>query len=823
MKKRKRWLYFFWSFTLIFGFLGIFNLVDNLYLHPTPFDGIFFGSDPEQKDLTVQYVVPGSPAEKAGVQKGDKLLAINGKETAKLRDHWQALLKDLEPGKPAVYRFQRSGEIITLQLKPTRSWGITLIVRIFVGLLFLMVGHIVAVKKPTLRTARLYYYLSFTFFLILAFGMISYKSQYHNAFLFILLMGVILWGPALLHFFLNFPAKAPVLHKFPVISYLIYLPSLALTVSAFFLNRQWDLPLTILISLYITASFVLLFRNYARTRNLNEKRSLRVIIWGMMLALVPLGILSFFQELALRMLGFSVLTAVFILMAFFPIAFGYAIMRYGLMDIEIIIRKSLTYSLVTSAVILSYLVLVVGLGNWLSSKIAISGYATSMGFLALLALVFQPVREKIQLFVDRHFYRTRYEYQKTLLSLSQELLRLVNARDIMQKVAETIRESMHVSAVYIHLYNSRTRRYELRLALPEAEDPNLAWQDEPNGLVDILKREAKPCMFHKIEEDDRYHNLPIADKVKIERNEILLSIPLFYQKSLMGLINLGPKLSGLTYTQEDIDLLQTVAGNTAVALANARLYQEELKKQRLESELMIARQIQISLLPANAPNLPGFEITGYSQPATIVGGDYYDFLPISKTRAYVVLGDVAGKGMPAALYMSKVQGMLQILARNQKSARQLLIELNRQIYDRVDHRYFITMLAALVDGHRRKLSVCRAGHMPFLIKSGGQLQWIESRGMGLGLDQGELFEKELEETSFQLKPGDFCFFFSDGLIELRNDKDEMYGEERLAKLLQRINASSAQEIQVAVQEELKRFAGKNQQPDDITWIVILAK
>ncbi|MEE9170864.1 MAG: SpoIIE family protein phosphatase, partial [bacterium] len=760
-------------------------------------------------------------AGRAGVRQDDILIAIDDKSfelSAEVRQY----LDEHRPGEQVRYKFHRGNEAFEATLTFEQKNRLLPILSTSIGLLFLFVGFVVVYKKPWARIPRLYYFFSLTFFIILALGHRSQTQPFSSVISYLVVAGYFLWGPSILHFFMVFPAQISLLHKRPKIVYLFYLPSILGLYYAFIINPKLRLLGSIIIGLYFASSFYLLGKSRRKITTPHEQRSMRVIKYGMYFGLTPLAILAFLPDLVINLFGITAVGVVFGLMGLLPISFGYAIMRYGLMDVEIIIKKSLIYSLLTSSLVLLYLLIVMGLGGYLADKFGLGGQTGNILFLIIVALAFQPVRNGIQNFVDRRFYRRRYEYQKTLLKLSQELPGLINISDILNRVTDTISRAMYVSNVMIHLYDQKAERYILRSQSRGKKTPQISWKDEPNGLVDLIKTEKSCCLFYKIEEDERYNNLPVSDKLKIEKSGAVLTIPMFYQDALFGIIGLGPKRSGQVYNQEDMDLLQTVAGNAAVALVNARLHQEDLRKQRFESELVMARRIQEGLLPKQDPNLPGLEITGISKPASIVGGDYFDFIPMSDDQILLLVGDVSGKGMPAAIYMSKVQGMVQMAAGVHNSPKNILMNVNRRIYRGLDRKSFITMIAALVDGKQREISFSRAGHMPILVKRKNKIEFITSKGIGLGLEAGDIFDREIEEFRINLEKGDFCVLFSDGVTEAQNQQKEAYGECRLQSILENGNAATAVELKDLLLKDIQEFQSGAEQVDDVTFVIVRA-
>jgi serine phosphatase RsbU (regulator of sigma subunit) len=253
------------------------------------------------------------------------------------------------------------------------------------------------------------------------------------------------------------------------------------------------------------------------------------------------------------------------------------------------------------------------------------------------------------------------------------------------------------------------------------------------------------------------------------------------------------------------------------------LMREQGEKERLEEELRIARQIQMSLLPAQgAVTLPGLRVAALCLPAAEVGGDYYDLLPLSDTRMGVLVADVSGKGTSAALYMAELKGLVLSLSRIYESPARLLAEANRILSANMDARSFITMTYAVVDTARRTMRHARAGHNPILHFEArtGKTHVLTPSGLGLGIDRGPRFEKVLEEVEVPLSSGDSFLFFTDGLSEAMNTRSELFGEGRLRAILEQGSSVSGEELKDRILSEIRAFVGEAAQHDDMTLVLL---
>ena len=208
-----------------------------------------------------------------------------------------------------------------------------------------------------------------------------------------------------------------------------------------------------------------------------------------------------------------------------------------------------------------------------------------------------------------------------------------------------------------------------------------------------------------------------------------------------------------------------------------------------------------------------------------IGRDYFDLITVDndKSKLYVIVGDVSGKGLPASLYMTKVQTMFQFACTSDKSPKEILIEINRKIYNSIERNSFITISVGLFDYNKKKLTFCRAGHMPLYVSKDGKIEKYQSQGLGVGLDKGELFEKTLVQDEIPINSGESFAFFSDGITEAMNEQTELFNDVRLKTILHKISNSTATEQVNTIFNSVKKFRGNAEPNDDMTLVVVKVK
>lgn len=257
---------------------------------------------------------------------------------------------------------------------------------------------------------------------------------------------------------------------------------------------------------------------------------------------------------------------------------------------------------------------------------------------------------------------------------------------------------------------------------------------------------------------------------------------------------------------------------TAVPL---QLLETRDERERLKAEFSVAQRAQQQMLPDAPPQIPGLEIAAVCIPSKEVGGDLYDFLPLSDGRLGVVVADVSGKGVPASLYMTLTKGLLASVSETTSDPGEILREVNRHLYEVCRRKMFVTLFLGVIDPATKRLTYARAGHNPTVFRRPqGETKLLRAGGIGLGLNGGKIFDQTLKVETVQLAANDKLFFYSDGITEAMNPKNEEYGEERLMNLAERLDSAGANESRDVVLEDVKQFLGSNAPQDDQTLVIV---
>ena len=345
---------------------------------------------------------------------------------------------------------------------------------------------------------------------------------------------------------------------------------------------------------------------------------------------------------------------------------------------------------------------------------------------------------------------------------------------------------------------------------PEVEiapnDPIVAYFASASGVVEIDKLDLDSPALRTMKEAD-----------------IKVVVPLVSQGELIGLLNLGPRLSQQEYSADDRKLLNDLATQTAPAVQVAQLVrqqqQQAQERERIEQELRVARLIQQTLLPKRVPDLPGYQLAAYYQPAREVGGDFYDFLDLENGHPGLVVGDVTDKGVPAAIVMATTRTMLRASAQRLDSPGEVLKRVNDVIVRDIPPNMFITCLYAILDPETGLLRYANAGHdLPYRRRtsSSGGAEELRATGMPLGLLPGMSYE----EKEIVLERGDSVLFYSDGLVEAHDPQRDMFGFPRLQGLVGAHRSDGPAMVNFLL-SELARFTGEEwEQEDDIPLVTL---
>jgi len=555
---------------------------------------------------------------------------------------------------------------------------------------------------------------------------------------------------------------------------------------------------------------VMLYHQFAHSTPAVRQQA-RIVLWGSLLAFSPTVLWMLAPYLGLQIAWNPGLFLPFLIL--FPISIAIAILRYRLWDIDVIINRTLVYALLTIILVLIYLASVVILQRTFQTLTGErSDLAAVVSTLVLVAL-FIPVRLYVQEFVDRRFYRRRYDAVKTVSAFSTSLRNEVDLDRVIQRLELVIHDTIYPS----HCSTWLREKSDFRIHQPEDEKPPIKddiddFRITPeDALIELFSSGPGTLGLDELQ-DESYNLQSLTD------GGYQLVVPLITQGELIGWLGLGARLSEQKYSFDDKVLLSSLAIQVAPTVRVAQLVAEQqaeaIERERLDQELLVASRIQTGLLPKKLPQFDGWHVSAFYQPAREVGGDFYEFEYFEDGRLGIFVGDVTDKGIPAALVMATTRTLLKAAAGEFDSPGMVLARVNNLLVADIPDNMFVTCFYAILDPDAGKMVFSNAGHnLPYRLTN-HEVMEIKAAGMPLGL----MPDMEYDVHEMIIEPGDDMIFYTDGLVEAHNNDREMFGSQRLKNLFADFSGEDGTLIDRLMQE-LKDFMGEDQeQEDDITFV-----
>jgi sigma-B regulation protein RsbU (phosphoserine phosphatase) len=524
------------------------------------------------------------------------------------------------------------------------------------------------------------------------------------------------------------------------------------------------------------------------------------------------------------------------------VTLAYAIVVQRAMDVRVVIRQGLQYALarrgvlflqiiLTSIIVTAAVTLESGAERSRPQKIVI----ISLSFVAILWL--RRLSVSVRAWVDRRFFRDAYNAEQILAGLSDEVRSIVETKPLLERVAQRIAESLHVPRVAVLLEDGGWYRPAYAMGYPSPPEDGLP---DSAATIQHLRRDSEPTRIYLDDRDSWVNSAAVSED---ERRTLTalhpqLLLPLSMKERLLGLIALGEKRSEEPYSGSDLRLLKSVTTQTGLALANAQLTSaiavEVGRREKMNREIEIAREVQERLFPQKLPPVAGVDYCGRCRTALGVGGDYYDFLALPGGMLGVALGDISGKGIPAALMMASLQASLRaeaMRAGNEIAA--LMARVNQALYEASSADRYATFFYAQFDPASRRLTYVNGGHCaPLLFRAdtgagaagpagierlgSKKIERLDEGGPVIGL----IPECAYLQAELTLAAGDLMVIFTDGVSEAMNPALEEWGEDRLIATVRATQGCDACEIITRIMQAADQFAAGAPQHDDMTLIVL---
>jgi sigma-B regulation protein RsbU (phosphoserine phosphatase) len=400
-----------------------------------------------------------------------------------------------------------------------------------------------------------------------------------------------------------------------------------------------------------------------------------------------------------------------------------------------------------------------------------------------------------------------------LNEIARELTSILNLDELLKRIAELLSRLIDYQMFSILLLDAAGEKLQHRFSLRFQE--NIQLKNDialGRGVVGHAAQHKRAVLVLDVSKDPRY--ISANPETRSE-----LAVPLIYKDKVIGVLDLEHTRRGF-FTDDHQRTVTTLAAQVAIAIENARLYEEIARQEkRLERDLALARELQFRLLPQSPPKLKNLEVAAKFVPARAIGGDLYDFVNYSLSRSAIVIGDVSGKGAPAAIYAALVSGILRSHAPIEPGPAEMLSAVNFSLGERRIEGQFVSLIYAVWDDSNRALQVANSGLPRPLYLHDGKIEVIEATGLPLGLFD----DAEYDEFSFQAKPGDLFVFFSDGILDARNTAGDMFGRQRVEQILAKCIDVSADCVVESLFKAVAEYAAGVETFDDQTVVAIRVK
>jgi serine phosphatase RsbU (regulator of sigma subunit) len=803
--------------------------------------------------IEVRSVAQAGPAQQAGIASGDCVLGIGSHLVKSISDASRELRRH-RIGETVPYLVRRGpcviassaadpeGEMrtVTVRLSSIRLGGITTVYTALLGFLFFFIGLFVFQRRPDDRAALVFFLLCVLFMLFFVCRL--RPSSYWWIDVFVQNTGTVslfLLPAVFLHFFLIFPrpkrltfAKADewsekpparwkvraqeFLSASPGLLYLIY--SIPPVVFLYDVFRQLQghhvsilsgAPLSswVLLGDYLILGILALAHSAFTLEDPGERRQAFHVLVGTILGTTPfvlLGVVlpSLFNNDDYVFYGI-------VPMILIPLTFAYAIVRFQMMNIRLVVKRTFLYA-GTTAILFGLYIAAIATANALFASRLSASPLFNFGFFLVVVPLFELVRRRLQTPLDKLFFREKFDYQAALLEMSEAITGELDLGKITDYLTASVAATMRLEKASIWL-RDRDGFLERRGRRDDRVSPDA-------GVRSLLRREGKPVALDEL-------SLSFSDpesrdfRERLETEGFRLVVPLVYRERLMGVLALKEKLSGERFDREDRALLSTLANQAALAIETALLHDEMTRQAEFRRDLEIARDIQSSLLPRSVPIVPGFTLLGGSLPAKVVGGDFYDFIPFEDKCLGVVIGDVSGKSVPASLLMVASKEIVYARALTTRDPGLLFQESNRRIYS-IKRRMFVSLGYFVLDPDAMSLRYAIGGQpLPILLRSGdGGPRPLDPPEHRLPL--GAFREVPYDTREIYLKRGDLIFFYTDGFSEAMDEGMNPFGEERLMQSLAARKEETLGDLANGILADIRRHVGGAEQYDDMTFLLL---
>jgi len=812
--------------------------IKNVFVSKDSLNNIFFVKLSSAAFVTS--VSPGGASDRAGLKPGDIITKINGSDFSTVAEADYILRSSRVP--EIEYEILREGQTYKLNIELAK-FGISFshIIYFLTGLLFIAFGFFIGYFRIDFFIGRL---LGFAFLMVgfaitgklnPVFSLVYKINLIHVIILALANLSAIFGLAFLVHSLFYFPVELKSLaeknRKIICSLYILGSVFFLCVLIPLFINKLyflWAISTYGIGISYIVILIILLFK-IKKSKLTKQMQSIgRPIYYAILINITVvfiIPILAYFQ--------LYYLTYINLLLLLLPFSYIYTIGKYRLLNLDLRIRKNNQYIISVFLLRIALFALLFAF-IWFVAHIDLNYpnlhftgtsievlekplneenrqfYNTTLSIILSITFIFLLLKfynNTLEL-INRKFYRTIFDYKKLTLDLNNIIEKNITIDDFIQTISQKLKNYLLLNKVCIILLDKLQSNCNSEIS---SDILNYVYDNANEitkligGTDNILRIEYLPENWRHVFQKEGYSAI----------------VPVKHKDKIYGFALIGEKLSEAPIDSEDFYIIMSFLNQSVVVIDNIKLYEDLASRERMRHELELARKIQLSSLPQKLPGTDNIKVAAITIPAYEVGGDFYDFINVSDNGFTAIIGDVSGKGASAALYMSKVQGIIRTLSEFELQPKELLIKANKLLYHYIEKNAFISVLVAKIHYSQSKLLVARAGHLPLIVFSNKEKRVLEikTKGIILGASSNEFFSANIIEETYDFSPGDILLLATDGAIEARNNDDE-FGIERLKALVSHFRYLSPEDLLKHILNEIYRFSGKDYFEDDLSLIII---
>ena len=761
---------------------------------------------------------------------GDYLIEIDGLPATQ-SNYFSVFSPQTPAGEEVVIKFSHESIVYTTTVV-TRSipeglkiqvWAAFLLRTLIVaGLLFAgMMGLVrkpdsAAVRALTLFCMALAIEMSFSMGAVAdAYGTFQLPAWFFPLFVCLSFTSAVFW----IKLHLLFPKRNAFYMRHRILlNVILFIPVVALCV--YFLLELMELdrsfmPITIYRTLLMGIGYYLLVRNYRRAENFIERRQTRLVLWGSAPGIAVYIIFTWLALFSDFLTGLSfqlnrlISNIIFLLLLLIPVSFIYAFGKYKLLEVEAKLKRGTRFVVVNLLVLLAFFGFLYLFGELILDEIGISSQTPILVLGILLALLFMPTQRKLRSKIEEHFYPERIRLRELLRDFLASSMVRAEGSEFWKELEQKLADGLSAEKIYPVL-----RIEDQGFFAVELEEPTpFRIKDE---IIEQLRDHDNPLLLDEVIASGR---IVLTEEQKdwfLKRNCAVL-LPLVTKSGLIGFLVISCKTNGEDFTAEELELLSSFSTQTALVAENLELLEDKIEKKKLEEQLRVARDIQEGLLPREIPSISGLEIDALIRFCLDVAGDYYDIIPLRNGRVVFAVGDVAGKGVGAALLMANLQASLRTTQEVGISLAESAEKINRLVFENTSSELFITLFMAILDPETGRLDYVNAGHnLPLLVRADGRVEKLSTGGLLFGVVYDALFNQG--ELDFQ--PGDTLLMYTDGVSEAMNEEEEEFSEKRISDLVVQNRHLPLSELLALIESSVEEFHGSPCYADDFTLLTV---